>query len=606
MKKNRLISLIIRIFKSICTIKKKLLWTYSFLIVSQELLILLTLFIPKMIIEALLQGKTKLAFYAVGLLIIGSIFLTLSNKLLRQYINNFLDEIRLYYSIQLNKTFMEMDFERVETAEIREKKNLAFEGLENYIQIINNLFQTIQNIINIFVIAVSIFVYDIILIGLVVIGASIYFLFQYKLLPDDLNMHEEFNKLFTKWGYIAQTTRNIDNAKEIRFYDLSEWLSKKASYFAQDNRKLLLKSTKLDLIKEIIRNLISNIEFFLIYIYVINQAIVGHITIGQFTQYISALITFSNSLFQIAANGVALKKNCILIENFYQILDEHDRIEDNEQRSAHNPIIDKNDGFEIHIQDIWFRYPSQEQYVLRGVNLVINRNETLSLVGKNGSGKTTLVKLILRLYKPERGKIYINGIDINQISLTEYYKLLSVVFQDFQIFAFSIRDNILMSAIPDPDNNSENEQRDATMARVKSAIRSAGLAPDIQNLEKKENTFLSKELSDDGIEFSGGMMQKLAMARAYYKDSKLIILDEPTAMLDPLQEYEIYKHFNELIKMQSAIFISHRMSSCRFCDKIAVLNNGVIEEYGTHDELIQQKGLYSFLYGSQAEKYSFY
>ena len=124
--------------------------------------------------------------------------------------------------------------------------------------------------------------------------------------------------------------------------------------------------------------------------------------------------------------------------------------------------------------------------------------------------------------------------------------------------------------------------------------------------EKKENTFLSKELSDDGIEFSGGMMQKLAMARAYYKDSKLIILDEPTAMLDPLQEYEIYKHFNELIKMQSAIFISHRMSSCRFCDKIAVLNNGVIEEYGTHDELIQQKGLYSFLYGSQAEKYSFY
>lgn len=272
------------------------------------MLILLTLFIPKMIIEALLQGKTKLAFYAVGLLIIGSIFLTLSNKLLRQYINNFLNEIRLYYSIQLNKTFMEMDFERVETAEIREKKNLAFEGLENYIQIINNLFQTIQNIINIFVIAVSIFVYDIILIGLVVIGASIYFLFQYKLLPDDLNMHEEFNKLFTKWGYIAQTTRNIDNAKEIRFYDLSEWLSKKASYFAQDNRKLLLKSTKLDLIKEIIRNLISNIEFFLIYIYVINQAIVGHITIGQFTQYISALITFSNSLFQIAANGVALKK----------------------------------------------------------------------------------------------------------------------------------------------------------------------------------------------------------------------------------------------------------------------------------------------------------
>lgn len=299
-----------------------------------------------------------------------------------------------------------------------------------------------------------------------------------------------------------------------------------------------------------------------------------------------------------------LKHN--LVENFYQILDEHDRIEDNEQRSAHNPIINKNDGFEIHIQDIWFRYPSQEQYVLRGVNLVINRNETLSLVGKNGSGKTTLVKLILRLYKPERGKIYINGIDINQISLTEYYKLLSVVFQDFQIFAFSIRDNILMSAIPDPDNNSENEQRDATMARVKSAIRSAGLAPDIQNLEKKENTFLSKELSDDGIEFSGGMMQKLAMARAYYKDSKLIILDEPTAMLDPLQEYEIYKHFNELIKMQSAIFISHRMSSCRFCDKIAVLNNGVIEEYGTHDELIQQKGLYSFLYGSQAEKYSFY
>lgn len=138
MKKNRLISLIIRIFKSICTIKKRLLWTYSFLIVSQELLILLTLFIPKMIIEALLQEKTKLAFYAVGLLIIGSIFLTLSNKLLRQYINNFLNEIRLYYSIQLNKTFMEMDFERVETAEIREKKNLAFEGLENYIQIINN------------------------------------------------------------------------------------------------------------------------------------------------------------------------------------------------------------------------------------------------------------------------------------------------------------------------------------------------------------------------------------------------------------------------------------------------------------------------------------
>lgn len=246
--------------------------------------------------------------------------------------------------------------------------------------------------------------------------------------------------------------------------------------------------------------------------------------------------------------------------------------------------------YEFEFKHVWFKYPDSEEYTLKDINLKWRIGEKMALVGKNGCGKSTLVKLLCRLYDPTEGEITLNGIDIRKYKYEEYMELFSVVFQDSKLFSFSLAENVAADTEYDPE-------------RVTDCVIRAGLGDRLKTMENGIETCLYKDFDENGVEISGGEAQKLCLARAIYKGSPFIVLDEPTAALDPISEYDIYTKFNSIVGTRTAIYISHRLSSCRFCDDITVLDNGHIIERGSHEKLIAKGGIYTAMWAAQAEYY---
>ena len=256
--------------------------------------------------------------------------------------------------------------------------------------------------------------------------------------------------------------------------------------------------------------------------------------------------------------------------------------------SSGHPISEKTHIIEF--RNVSFRYPGQKAWALHNINLTLHSGEKLSIVGENGSGKTTFVKLLTRLYDVTEGKILLDGRDIRSINLDEYRGLFSAVFQDFKLFSFTLRENVEL------DQNLSDEE-------VVSYLEQAGLQEKINRLPNGISTQVNREFDEHGFEPSGGEAQKIALARALARSAPVVILDEPTAALDPRAEYDLYMRFAKLTEGKSAVFISHRLSSSQFCDHIAVFSNGRIIEYGTHEELVERNGIYSELYTLQAQFY---
>lgn len=236
-----------------------------------------------------------------------------------------------------------------------------------------------------------------------------------------------------------------------------------------------------------------------------------------------------------------------------------------------------------------YRYPGRDDYALRNINLKVCPFEHLAIVGDNGAGKTTFIKLLTRLYEPTEGAILIDGRNIKEYDYEQYMSLFSPVFQDFELLAYSIKENITF------DNYDKN--------RFEKVTQCVGLQETIEKLANHENTFIKKEFESSGVELSGGEKQKVAIARAFYKDAVIALLDEPTAAIDPMAEYEVFRNFFEFSKQKTTFLISHRMGSTRFCDRIIVFENGEIVEVGTHKELIERDGVYNRMYQKQASYY---
>lgn len=255
------------------------------------------------------------------------------------------------------------------------------------------------------------------------------------------------------------------------------------------------------------------------------------------------------------------------------------------------PLEKRSDNlYRIEFRDVSFKYPNTEQYALRHFSMELKVGEKLAIVGMNGSGKTTMIKLLCRLYDPQEGEILLNGVDIRKFRHDEYSRLFSVVFQDYQLFSFLLGENVAVS-----DDYDE--------AKVRKCLEAAGLGERLAELEQGIHTYLYKDY-EDGVEFSGGEAQKVAIARAVYKTAPFVLLDEPTAALDPLAEFEIYKRFDEIVEDKTAIYISHRLSSCRFCDKIAVFHQGRLIQQGSHEQLVQDEaGKYYEMWNAQAQYY---
>ena len=306
----------------------------------------------------------------------------------------------------------------------------------------------------------------------------------------------------------------------------------------------------------------------------------GDITIGVF----SLLYTSSRQLFNIL--DVFWKNISILDTQSYIMGDLEKFLQLPDMRINGSEEIREFQSIEI--QNIWYKYPGKEEYVFRDFSLTLNKNQKIALIGYNGSGKTTLIKLICGLLTPEKGEILVNGIEVSHIRDTNYFGLFSSVFQDIYIFAFSAAENISLSD-QKPD-----------ISRVTESLRKVGLIRKFEELPGGINTSITRILDPEGIELSGGEKQRIALARAYYKNGQIVILDEPTAALDPIAEYNIYKEYATISQGILSVFISHRISFAQFCDKIIFLKNGEITEQGTHEELMQKKGEYRHFFELQS------
>lgn len=422
-----------------------------------------------------------------------------------------------------------------------------------------------------------------ILIALFGLSFWINFIISQKINERNVMINRINEKSNAEGMYMATVIANESNAKDFRLYGLQDyWLGK------SKNGKIGRSFTEYGIFVGRNRAKFSFAVQLLagyIYIYVSVMAMSGSISTGDVLMYAGAIITMMTSV-----QDAILKYNEIAYNNEYLKLYEEFIKRPNMHYDGTLPIEKRDDKrYELSFYNVSFKYPGSDKYILKDINMTFNIGEKLALVGLNGAGKTTLIKLLLRLYEPTEGEIRLNGIDIGKYDYDEYVQIFSVVFQDFGIFDFPLDENIAAS-------------EDVDSARVKKVIDQVGLTELVNSLPDKERTLLYHE-NGDGVALSGGEAQKVAIARALYKDAPFVILDEPTAALDPIAEAEIYENFDTLVGDKTAIYISHRMSSCKFCDRIVVINNGRIEEEGSHDTLMEKNGLYAKMYNTQANYY---
>ncbi len=393
-----------------------------------------------------------------------------------------------------------------------------------------------------------------------------------------------------KLGYMSQIPRSIPAKKDVDMFHLGGYILKKIESFQKSMLDFHSRRIKKDGVIETFTYLLSVVFQISAYVLIGIQALKGKITVGEFTMGITSLINFMSASAFVATNMLNLGNSLFYINKYKTFLTFKSKFDDNSGivLSDLNP-----DDIEIEFKNVSFRYPDSTSYVLKNINLKISNKEKLAVVGYNGAGKTTFTLLLTRMYEPTEGEILLNGINIQKINYREYLNIFSTVSQDFFLFPFSILENI------QPCGGASEQEKE----KVMDLCRRYGMEERINRMYKGVETPITKELFSAGVDLSGGERQKIAILRALYKNSPVLVLDEPTAALDPVAEYEIYRKFAEISDGKLTVYISHRINSTRFCDKIAVFEKGEITEYGTFDELMELKGLYYNFFETQAELY---
>ena len=325
-----------------------------------------------------------------------------------------------------------------------------------------------------------------------------------------------------------------------------------------------------------------------IYVFTCLKAWGGAFDVGSITQYVGAATAMVTNVFALTDLLGIMKTNAPYLEKTFEFLD----IPNSMYQGSLTTEKRADRQYEVEFRDVSFKYPGSDIWALRHVNMKFKVGKRLAIVGENGSGKTTFIKLLCRLYDPQEGQILLNGIDIRKYRYDDYMNIFSIVFQDFQLICQPLGNNVAGSMDYDRD-------------RVEKALIDAGFGDRLASLEKGLDTYIYKNLTEDGVDVSGGEAQKIAIARALYKNAPFIILDEPTAALDPIAEAEIYSKFNDIAGDKTAIYISHRLSSCKFCDEIAVFHDGGVIQRGSHAELVTDtNGKYHELWNAQAQYYT--
>lgn len=544
---------------------------------------------PKVIIEELFYEKDYQQLIMIVIIFIITQFFC-------NVFQNILFSINSYYTRKadfdidklFNQKIARMDYFHIEDPKFNDELSYAKKCLSDYSNGIYSVTWTIRwiieqgitivGVISIVLLSGEFWIIIVTLVG-IIINTIIYGKYQ--------KVDEEHNKGIVRFNrlqwYFGQSMLAFRNQKNLRIYDSDNLILNK-------NQEINNEAFKLEKDTMNKQNKISIFEYGFSYLFTTLFTILllslsvyyKDSTIAVFTMLYSAVTTLSDSISSVIYSLKSYYKDCEYQENFINLMEIETIFKDGVMP------IEKIETIEF--KNVSFKYPRTDTYILKNLNFKINNKEKISLVGLNGSGKTTIIKLICRFFETEEGEILINGININNYKYDDYMKCLAVVFQDFKVISFTIKSNIAIL-----DENKE---------KLDDVLKRSQVLDRVLELPEKENTYINKWFDKKGVEFSGGELQKFAIARTLYKDADLVVLDEPTSALDPVSEAEIYYHFKDVVGEKLTLFISHRLSSCIFSDKILVLDGNKIVETGTHKELMNNKnGLYCKMFLAQAEYY---
>jgi len=549
--------------------------------------------LPKYLIDELIAGnKESVVWLTVGIVLSNMLFffceiaVRRGRTIQKEYI------VKGFHAILADKV-MSVEYQHLENPYYLDLKERAIFAVENQSvlqNIIRHMTDTLKLLFTIVGLAGIMCRLSVVFVIFLIITIGIIILVQGMFSGIQQQFYKELIPINRRYGYFYGIATKKEYQKDLRLYDMSGMVSKRLGELIKETvtqfKKLSVKWGWNNSLMTAITVIQTGAAYGYVAIRCITNRFGPKIGIGSFTMYVSSAIKFSTTFIDFGKSFVGLNQMLNYADPFMELLAMPEEKELCGNRTYEGRVQS------LRFEHVSFAYPKTDKKILDDVSFEIHEGEKISIVGLNGAGKTTLVKLLCRLYRPDSGGIYLNGIDIFEYEYESYLTIISAVFQDYKLFDFTIEENVTCK-----------ECGEDTEGAVR-ALTNTGLSEKIQSLEHGVKTLYGKEYDKEGIELSGGQSQKVAIARALYKDADFIILDEPTSALDPIAEAEIYEQFNNLVESRTAIYISHRMSSSVFCDKILVLDGGKVSDFAPHNELMQNAdSLYYKMFMAQAVNY---
>jgi len=576
------------------------------------------IFGPKLIVDELIGAQRIDSLIMIIALIAGSNFiLSSAEKLLKAKSDLLTDQFNNAFERHISKKTVEIDFKNVEDPEVLNLKERALFAVRNHglmFAMVDALSKVVNEGFLIFTLSAVIWTFSpwvlLFLLGAVVINSFLFKRVQKYYYMESTNTVSA-NRAFV---YFITQSGDLEIAKDLRLYDTSKLILDKMNRFnLQTYTEYIKVYGNISRLNGLV-NVNAQIQNVLVYLLLAYRTLLGTVTLGNFMMYAGTVSKYSMSMNTLVSSTIEVNRLCRQLE----LLVEYEKIPASKD-SGEIPVPE-NVPYVIEFQNVTFKYPRSKTETLKNISVTIKHGEKISIIGLNGAGKTTFVKLLTRLYKPTTGMITLNGIDIQTLDYESYMSKIAAVFQDYKLLGVTVAENITGQKSEEiVKDNKENETKYGAEIQVsddedKNAnfidhlyeiLDEVGVRKDIESLKEGIHTPLDKGYDKNATKLSGGQAQKLAIARALYKDASIVVLDEPTAALDPLAEHDIYCRFDELVHNKTAIYISHRLSSCRFCDRILVFDEGQIIQTGSHDELIKHKGaMYERMFNAQATYYS--
>jgi ABC-type multidrug transport system fused ATPase/permease subunit len=578
-------------FQEIWRFDKRLIFILIADVIINALLPFPNIIFSGLIVDNLVAGKAfSLVIFFVALMFGITFSLTA--------INTFLRKVREYLFIKftnkinndINDKCFNIDFEMFNDSSFQDRILLINQiaNQNNFFTNITTVFETISRFITLVGIVLIMSMLNIWLLFIVLIVIVLQSILHSIQLKYDRRHEVNITYEQRKVGYVTQLAKNIETKKDIDMFNMRDFILKKIVFFQQTMLTYIKHRSKVSGFIEIATFSLSVAFQVSAYILIGINVFTGKISIGDFTMGIASLINFMSASSFVATNILNFYDGLFYIRRYQSFLKLRSKFD-----AKSNITIDGLDlsSIEIEFRNVSFRYPNSTSFVLKNINLTIKNKEKFAIVGYNGAGKTSFALLLTRMYDPTEGTILLNGIDIRTINYRDYLKIFSTVNQDFSLLPFSLLENIARNDIVTSKDSDE----------IVRLFHDNGMGTRLDKMYRGLDTPITKALFASGIDFSGGEMQKIAIIRALFKTAPILILDEPTAALDPVAEYEIYQKFAEMSNEKLTVYISHRIYSTRFCDRIVVFDKGEVVECGSYDELMELRGLYYEFYQKQAE-----